>query len=159
MESRNQFKISSRLISSPTGDGDVQELSISYADVEMTCLSYGATITSIKSPDKTGKVEEITLCYRNKEYFQKLIGKDGPYYGCIAGRVANRIRGGKFSLSGVEYSLAVNNGKNHLHGGILGFDKKHWHWAIIHSDSSSAGAKLVNILSYKFSDVFYVSRF
>ena len=84
-------------------------------------LSYGCTILSIQASDKTGKVEEVTLSYRD---FEGLKSKDNPYFGCVAGRVANRIAKGKFNLNDKEYELAVNNGENALHGGLEGFDKK-----------------------------------
>jgi len=86
-------------------------------------LNYGATITSISSPDRNGIIEEITLCYPT---ITELKTKLGPYFGCIAGRVANRIKEGKFSIGGENYTLPVNNGPNSLHGGLSGFDKKYW---------------------------------
>ena len=52
--------------------------------------------------------------------------KNNPYFGCIVGRVANRIAGGKFSLEGEDFTLAQNNGNNSLHGGLKGFDKRAW---------------------------------
>ena len=88
---------------------------------QVVALSYGCTILSIQASDRDGKREEVTLNYRD---YQGLKSKDNPYYGCIAGRVANRIAKGKFSLNNKEYELAVNNGVNALHGGIEGFDKK-----------------------------------
>ena len=106
----------------------------------MKCLSYGATITSVLIPNR-GVFDEVTLCYRNEETLNELIGKTGPYYGCIVGRVANRIKDGKFNLEGKNYKLAVNNGKNHLHGGITGFDKKVWNWELISPNDDQAGFK------------------
>ncbi|MCI0537609.1 MAG: galactose mutarotase [Verrucomicrobiales bacterium] len=84
--------------------------------------TYGAIITEIHTPDRTGKPANIALGFDNLDQYLK----GHPYFGAIAGRVANRIAKGKFALDGKEYTLAVNNGPNHLHGGLKGFDKKLW---------------------------------
>ncbi len=84
--------------------------------------NYGAILVSLEVPDRDGKTGDVVLGYDKVEDYIK----DSPYFGCIAGRYANRIAKGKFSLDGREYSLAVNNGPNHLHGGLKGFDKVVW---------------------------------
>ena len=84
--------------------------------------NYGGTITSIQVPDKNGVMGEVALGYDTLEEY--LAGS--PFFGCIAGRYANRIARGQFTLNGETYTLAVNNGVNHLHGGLKGFDKKLW---------------------------------
>lgn len=90
--------------------------------VEMKVITYGGIITSLKTPDKEGKLEDIVLGYDNLESYLKM----NPYFGAIIGRYGNRIAKGKFTLDSVEYQLAVNNIGNHLHGGLLGFDKVVW---------------------------------
>jgi len=92
--------------------------------LEVTVTNFGATLVSLRVPDRAGVLEEVTLNFSADELVRR--GGSDPYYGCTAGRVANRIAGGKFSLDGVEYSLAMNNGPNALHGGIKGFDKQLW---------------------------------
>ena len=90
--------------------------------MEVSILEYGSTIREIIVPDRNGKKENISLGFNNLEdYVEK-----SPYFGCIAGRYANRIAKGKFLLDGKEYQLATNNGLNHLHGGDQGFDKRIW---------------------------------
>jgi aldose 1-epimerase len=86
--------------------------------------NYGAIITSIIVPDRTGKMADIALGYNRVEDYMNAVDK--PYFGAIVGRYGNRIAKGKFSLDGQTYSLAVNNGVNHLHGGVIGFDKVVW---------------------------------
>ena len=85
-------------------------------------ITYGAMITSVETPDRNGKTANITL-YRDslKDY---LAGH--PFFGCVAGRYANRITKGKFTIDGKEYTLATNNNGHHLHGGDKGFDKHVW---------------------------------
>jgi aldose 1-epimerase len=85
-------------------------------------MTYGAIITEIHTPDRNGKSADIVLGFDNLDQYVK----GHPYFGAIAGRVANRIAKGKFALDGKEYTVAVNNGPNHLHGGLKGFDKKLW---------------------------------
>jgi aldose 1-epimerase len=86
--------------------------------------NYGAIILSIYVPDRNGKFADIVQGYDNiADYLQG----NGPYMGAVCGRCANRIAGGKFTLNDKEYTLAINNGPNHLHGGLKGFDKVVWH--------------------------------
>lgn len=85
-------------------------------------LDYGATLISVEVPDKSGKLANVTLSFPSLEgYLQR-----HPYFGSTVGRYANRIAGGKFSIDGKEYTVAKNNGPNHLHGGLKGFDAKLW---------------------------------
>ena len=86
--------------------------------------NYGATITSIQVPDRDGNFADVALGYDSVEGYINAI--DRPYFGCVAGRYANRIAGGRFTLDGTDYELATNNGENHLHGGNMGFDKVVW---------------------------------
>lgn len=88
----------------------------------MKVITLGGIVTEIHVPDKNGKMADVCLgCSNLEEYLE-----GHPFFGAIAGRVANRIAKGKFTLNGKEYTLAVNNGPNHLHGGKSGFDKKVW---------------------------------
>lgn len=84
--------------------------------------NYGGIVTSIVVPDREGKPADVVLGFDNLQ--QYLEGH--PYFGCIVGRYGNRISEGRFTLDGTEYTLAINNGPNHLHGGIKGFDKVVW---------------------------------
>ena len=79
----------------------------------VTLSNLGAGIVAIVVPDKSGSLDNVALTYARPEDWQE----DGPCAGKIPGRYANRIAAGKFSLGGKQYSLAVNNGPNHLHGG------------------------------------------
>jgi aldose 1-epimerase len=90
--------------------------------LELRAMTYGAIITSLKVPDRSGALGDIVLGFdRFEEYLN-----DPPYFGAIIGRYGNRIAGGQFTLDGRTYSLAKNNGPNHLHGGRKGFDKAIW---------------------------------
>ncbi|MHC4624421.1 MAG: aldose epimerase family protein [Planctomycetota bacterium] len=85
-------------------------------------MTYGAIVVSLEAPDRNGKLGDIVLGFDTLEDYLK----DHPYFGCVVGRYGNRIGRGRFTLNGVEYKLATNNGENHLHGGIKGFDKVVW---------------------------------
>jgi aldose 1-epimerase len=84
--------------------------------------NYGSIITEMHAPDRAGKMGDVVLGFNNLEQYLK----GHPYFGCTVGRVANRIAKGQFTLDGKSYRLAVNNGPNHLHGGLKGFDKVVW---------------------------------
>ena len=83
---------------------------------------YGAILTELWVPDRAGHSSDVVLGFDNLPQYLK----GHPFFGATTGRVANRIAKGKFTLDGREYTLAVNNGPNHLHGGLKGFDKKLW---------------------------------
>ncbi len=90
--------------------------------MEVKIMNYGGIITSIITPDRKGNLADVVLGF---EDFPSYLGAH-PYFGAIIGRYANRIAKGNYLLNGTEYEHAVNNGPNHLHGGIEGFDKKLW---------------------------------
>jgi aldose 1-epimerase len=85
-------------------------------------INYGTIITELHVPDRKGQLADIVLGFDQFEPYLK----GHPYFGCTVGRVANRIAKGRFTLNGQTYTLAVNNGPNHLHGGLKGFDKVLW---------------------------------
>jgi aldose 1-epimerase len=85
--------------------------------------NYGARIVSIFVPGKDGNLTDVVLGFDSIDQY---LTTDEIYHGAIVGRYANRIAKGKFSIGSNEYQLAVNNGPNHLHGGLKGFDSKVW---------------------------------
>lgn len=121
----------------PEGDSIAQYTLSNNQDMEVKVITYGGIITHLSVPDKNGKVGDVVLGYDHLEGY--LAGT--PYFGAIVGRYGNRIAKGAFSLDGNEYTLAVNNGENHLHGGIKGFDKVVWDAEVIES-KDGAGVKL-----------------
>ena len=89
---------------------------------EVQVCNIGAAIVSVKAPDRDGKFDDIVLGYKDPmSYFG-----DGAASGKSVGRVANRIAKGRMTIEGVEYSLEINNGPNHLHGGSKGFANQLW---------------------------------
>ncbi|HPC97137.1 MAG TPA: aldose epimerase family protein [Sedimentisphaerales bacterium] len=85
-------------------------------------MTYGAIVVSLTAPDKDGNFDDVVLGYDNLADYIKV----SPYFGAIVGRYGNRIGKGKFTLDGTTYTLATNDGENHLHGGLKGFDKVVW---------------------------------
>ena len=101
--------------------------------MEVKISNYGGVITHWTAPDKDGKFEDIVLG------FDSLAGyfTPPPYFGAIIGRYGNRIAKGKFTLDGKNYQLAKNNGENHLHGGLIGYDKVLWNAEPIEGEESA----------------------
>ena len=107
-----------------TSEGNVVELYTLTNDqgTEVKITNYGGIITALKVPDRDGAIDDVVLGHDTLEgYLHR-----SRYFGALIGRYANRIAHGRFSLNGDNYSLARNNGANHLHGGIRGLDKVIW---------------------------------
>jgi aldose 1-epimerase len=90
--------------------------------MEVRVMSYGATIVSLRVPDRNGQPDDVVLGF---ETLGDYLAPE-PYFGAVVGRYGNRIAKGQFTLDGTTYHLAINNGPNHLHGGVKGFDKVVW---------------------------------
>ena len=102
--------------------------------MQVSLLDYGATVKEIMAPDRNGVYANVSLGFSSlDEYREK-----SPYFGCTAGRYANRIAKGLFSLEGKEFKLATNNGPNHLHGGVRGFDKYVWSARVSETETAVA---------------------
>lgn len=95
--------------------------------------NFGGIITEIHVPDKHGEFANVNIGF---DKFEGYLQKDVPYFGALIGRFGNRIANGKFTLDGEIYSLATNNGNNHLHGGLVGFDKVVWGGTAFETESS-----------------------
>ena len=94
--------------------------------------NYGGIIQTLTAPDRNGRYDDVVLGYDSLEQYVN----NSPYFGAIIGRYGNRIARGRFTLNGMEYKLATNNGVNHLHGGIKGFDKVLWQAKPVKTDST-----------------------
>jgi aldose 1-epimerase len=115
----------------------VEQYTLKAGPATMKVITLGGIITELHVPDKTGKIDDVVLGFDNLDGYLK----GHPYFGAITGRYANRIAKGKFSIDGKDYTLATNNGPNHLHGGKVGFDKVLWKAAEVKSDHT-AGLEL-----------------
>lgn len=125
----------------PQGEAVTRFTLFNHNTMEVNLLSLGASILSICVPDREGHVSDITLgCDTVADYLA------APHFGGTIGRVANRLEGAHFTLNGKDYPLAANDGRNHLHGGISGFDRRLWRWRtedvdnqVVFSRESEAG--------------------
>ena len=110
----------------PFGTADGQSVDLytlrNVHGVEARITNYGGILVSLKVPDRNGKFDDVVLGFNDLDTYLK----GHPYFGALIGRYGNRIAKGRFTLNGVEYKLAVNNGENTLHGGLKGFDKVVW---------------------------------
>lgn len=123
LDSERKADIKKNLYGVTTGGVAVDVYTLSNAKgMEVEIITYGGIITAVRVPDRYGRMSNVALGYDNlKDYESR-----NPFFGAITGRFANRIAGGKFTLDGKDYALAVNSGANHLHGGAKGFDKVIW---------------------------------
>jgi aldose 1-epimerase len=110
----------------PFGTADGQSVDLytlrNVHGLEAKITNYGGILVSLKVPDRNGKFDDVVLGFNDLDTYLK----GDPYFGALIGRYGNRIAKGRFTLNGVEYKLAVNNGDNTLHGGLKGFDKVVW---------------------------------
>ena len=134
----NQSKV---LIGKMNNGEEVHKFLLKNKDCEVEIISLGAIITSIKVPDKNGKLLDVALGFNSLEPYLN----EHPYFGAIVGRYANRIDNGKFMIDDVEYNLALNNNGASLHGGVTGFDKVNW--KVISYDDKNYSSLKLNYLS------------
>lgn len=105
--------------------------------MEVTITNFGGRVTSIRVPDKTGKMDDVVLGFASMAgYLAKPAA--GAYFGAIIGRYANRIAHGTFTLDGHAFHIPTNEGQNMLHGGNEGFDRKYW-------DVRSVSGKMIEL--------------
>ncbi len=116
----------------PSGDSVTLYTLTNPHGMQIKVMTYGGIITSIDVPDRDGKMGDVVLGYDSLAGYVR----NSPYFGAIVGRYANRIAKGRFTLDGKTYHLAINNGQNALHGGLVGFDKVVWHAEPFQHDSS-----------------------
>ena len=100
----------------------VEEITLSNGYLKCNIITYGGAVRSLMAPDQNGNWVDVALGFDTLEDYRK----QDKYMGALVGRYANRIGGAKFTLNGVEYKLAANDGANSLHGGKVGFDKRIW---------------------------------
>ncbi|KAK8961070.1 hypothetical protein KSP40_PGU004569 [Platanthera guangdongensis] len=106
---------------------------LSNGTITARLTNAGATITSLLVPDSQGNIADVVLGFDSLDTY---VNDNAPYFGCIVGRVANRIKDGKFTLNGTEYFLAISNGPYSLHGGNKGFNKVLWEF-VGHEDGQN----------------------
>ncbi len=127
----------------PTGDSVTLYTLTNRQGVEARIMNFGGVVVSLKVPDRNDSLADVVLGFDELEPYLE----SAPYFGAIVGRYGNRIANGKFTLDGTEYNLAQNNGPNHLHGGLKGFDKVLWQAKPVEADSSVG-----LILNYRSAD-------
>ena len=126
-----------------TGDGKQVDLYVlsNKNGVEVDVTNFGAAVVSVKVPNRHGKTDDVVLGYDDLDGYLH----DKSYFGATVGRYANRIAHGKFTLNGTTYTLAKNDGENHLHGGVQGFNKVVWEAKDV--STADAAALQLNYLS------------
>jgi aldose 1-epimerase len=119
-----------------TADGTTVDLyTLTNANgCEVTITNYGGIVVSLRVPDREGNLSDVVLGF---DSFESYLGSH-PHFGALVGRYGNRIGKAKFTLDGVEYTLAANNGENHLHGGLVGYDKVVWEAEVVEDDDGPA---------------------
>ncbi|MBN1443466.1 MAG: galactose mutarotase [Planctomycetes bacterium] len=105
--------------------------------IQAKLINFGAILTELHVPDRSEKLEDVVLGFDSLDGWLA----NPAYFNCTTGRCANRIAGGRFTLNGKEYELATNDGPNHLHGGVVGLNKRVWKAEKV-QDADSVGVKL-----------------
>ena len=122
-----------------TSGAPVTEYTLSNPNrMQVRVINFGGIITAVDVPDRQGAVRSVVLGFDNLHHYETR----STYFGCVAGRYANRIARGRFALDGKSYQLAVNDGPNHLHGGLQGFDKRVWEVVREISEPGAEGIEL-----------------
>jgi aldose 1-epimerase len=117
-------QVKKRELGALTDGTAVNVYTISNAEISVSALDYGCILSSLLMPSKSGKIDDILLGFSTLTGFAE---RNGPHFGSLIGRYANRIRNASFTLEGKTYQLEKNfNGKHTLHGGSVGYDKKVW---------------------------------
>jgi aldose 1-epimerase len=119
-------------------DKDLHLITLKNDQVIINITNLGCTVTAIYTPDRNGVMKNIVAGFEDlKDYTS-----NEAYFGCVVGRYANRIAGGKFTLAGEQIQLSVNDGTNHLHGGVEGFHTKIWEIAAVIDKTDEVGVVL-----------------
>jgi aldose 1-epimerase len=130
---RFEMKIEQSAFGKTTDGQEVSLFALQNASgMKATITNYGGIVTSLYVPDRNGNFDDVVLGYSTIDGYLK----EHPYFGALIGRYGNRIGKARFKLDGKEYKLAANNGENHLHGGVKGFDKVVWNGEPVKQDSA-----------------------
>lgn len=136
MSIQDQLSLSAKIVSHKIGaDNDIRLVTLKNDTITITLTNLGCTIISIFTPDKMGNSKNIVAGFAHLNDYEN----NDHYFGCIVGRYANRIAGGSFSIEDTSYSLSLNDGVNHLHGGFAGFHKKIWEISSVIENESETG--------------------
>ncbi|MFT5366336.1 MAG: aldose 1-epimerase [Candidatus Latescibacterota bacterium] len=118
------MSLTSQPFGTTTEDQKVTQYTLTNSnDCQVKIITYGAIVTSITVPDRNGQIADVVLGHDTLDGYESA----PAYLGAVVGRYGNRIRNGQFELNGQTHTLATNNGPNHLHGGLHGFNQMVWH--------------------------------
>lgn len=109
----------------------------SSSGIEIQLTDFGATLVSVQIPDRSGTMADVILGFDDVSGYE---GDTNQYFGCIAGRVANRVAGATYELDGETVQLVANNGEHSLHGGAVGFGKRLWSGSMLSSSEAKGVA-------------------
>ncbi len=116
--------------------------------------NYGGTVTNIIVPDKDGNSASVVCGFDTLDgYFGEAYRGNSPYFGCIVGRYAGRIKDGQFNVNGHKYQIAKDDGPNHIHGGVKGFDKCVWEVEGVNETDEAVSLRL-SLISPDFDEGF-----
>jgi aldose 1-epimerase len=136
-----------RVTSEPWGSYRGKEATlytITNGGISCSISDLGATLVRLNLPNKEGAIADCVLGFDSATAYDEEDNK-GPYFGATVGRVANRTAGGKFSVDGQEYTLAINNGPNSLHGGIEGFSWQFWSATVVDVEGKSPAVRFIYV--------------